>query len=477
MNQIQRSRLLNENDEDVPLNDMKSTPVDEPVIIQIASDEKTTQRRFLKWRRLVLTSLLVAYLAFFFVRSHASITMPQILASTGLSKSQFGVVISFGFGAQAVGKIVNGILADRKGGKLVLLTALHMSILISALFAIVGYLHENRTPLAFDQLMTLFVILWSMNRFAQSAAWGAILKILPYWFHDGEYGRVMGLFALSYGYGDAMVRALLGAFAQIDSIRWYDVWWIGCLFAFVCGLPSFWLVLPSPTAIGCIPPTNKKQSKAKAAANGEEPPKSAWASMKALFRSYQFWMIVFLYVGLTLIREAFNSWTTQFLTDHLALSNSEAAIASLTIPLFAATSALIGGWLFDRLTERRKELLPAVFLSVSLVALVAITICTHYDYDNVALNLFLLACVSFGMETPYTLIDGVYTLKISGKNSPALTVGIIQAAGNTGAIASGYLVGLIAETYGWSVLMALLSGLLAVLHLSTILAYIYSPQA
>lgn len=48
---------------------------------------------FLKWRIIVVVTLLLLYTGYYFNRSNVSVATPQILEDTGLNKTDFGTVL------------------------------------------------------------------------------------------------------------------------------------------------------------------------------------------------------------------------------------------------------------------------------------------------------------------------------------------------------------------------------------------------
>jgi sugar phosphate permease len=91
--------------------------------------------------------------------------LPNILAATGLTKTQFGIVYSLGFAAQSVGKISNGLLIDMSSGKRMLFLALLLCLVASAAFGLVGTFY---TPdMGPDRALTAFAVLWFVNRYGQ----------------------------------------------------------------------------------------------------------------------------------------------------------------------------------------------------------------------------------------------------------------------------------------------------------------------
>ena len=71
-----------------------------------------------------------------------------------------------------------------------------------------------------------------------------------------------------------------------------------------------------------------------------------------LLESPVFWSICGINFGLTLIREAFITWSPNYLKDVADLSAGMAGIASLVFPLAGGVSAIVAGLLSDRLQGR-----------------------------------------------------------------------------------------------------------------------------
>src|SRR3989442_15173614 len=60
----------------------------------------------------------------------------------------------------------------------------------------------------------VFVAAWTINRFAQSMGWGALVKIASHWYAPERYGAVMGVLSLSFLFGDAAGRVGVGGLGR-----------------------------------------------------------------------------------------------------------------------------------------------------------------------------------------------------------------------------------------------------------------------
>lgn len=129
---------------------------------------------------------------------------------------------------------------------------------------------------------------------------------------------------------------------------------------------------------------------------------SVLALLMPIFKSLKFWVLILMSAVLTLIREVFNAWLPTYLENVLGLDPANAAYASAvghlslglaqpsagqpTVPLpipggaavqvFPAAgtvSALLGGYLVDRVGPKERGGVPIVFLLILTVTLLGMS--------------------------------------------------------------------------------------------------------
>ncbi len=71
--------------------------------------------------------------------------------------------------------------------------------------------------------------------------------------------------------------------------------------------------------------------------------------------------------------------------------------------------------------------------------------------------LVFITLVGFTLTGPYTLPAGALSLSFGGKKACATTSALVDTTGYLGGLLSGYLVGLIADEWGWNSVWGLLS--------------------
>src|SRR5262249_45418235 len=178
-------------------------------------------------------------------------------------------------------------------------------------------------------------------------------------------------------------------------------------------------------------------------------------------RSPGFWLVCLVSLGLTLVREAFNAWIPTYLVEVYGLTQGDAAQKSSLFPFVGGVSVLCVGALSDRVRSHRL-VLAVPFLCIGAAALLAIGSGMAMRSEN--MGLVLLAVVAFLVLGPYSLLAGAIAVEFGGRRGSATAAGLIDTAGYLGAVASGGVIGALAQHQGWAVafrLLALVTGLSA----------------
>ena len=397
-------------------------------------------RRARMWRALTGGILLVGYAGYYVCRSNLSVAAPQLLAefgNRGLDKAALGIVSSAGVFAYAVGKLVNGAAGDLIGGRRMFLAGMAGSIAATLAFGASAGL-------------AAFVVLWAVNRFVQSMGWSALVKIAAHWYAPERYGTVMGVLSLSYLFGDAAGRLWLGTLVA-HGASWRAVFVAAAATLAAIAVVCTALLRDSPRQVGLAEPPVSSQN-VYGEAGGASRPDSLADLLAPYARNPAFWLVCLISLGVTLIRESFNAWTPTYLVEIYGLSAGAAAQMSSIFPLVGGLSVLAIGGLSDRV-RRHRLVLAAPFLASCALALALIGSDTVMHSER--MGLMLLAAVAFALLGPYALLTGAVAVDFGGRRGSATAAGLIDTAGYLGAVASGVLVGSLAQRFGWSVVFRL----------------------
>jgi OPA family glycerol-3-phosphate transporter-like MFS transporter len=413
-------------------------------------------KRLFRWQILLLALLLTSYSGFYLCRSNLSVTIPflqeylveqhvGIDPSTDFdldaAKIQLGRVVTVGILAYALGKFLAGGLADRFGGRRTFLAGLTGSICFTILFALGGTL-------------PLFTLAWMGNRLFQSCGWPGMVKLSGRWFSYARYGTVMGILSLSYLFGDAVAKVFLGVLIG-GGLSWWGIFLVCGAVLFALLVLNLLLLRETPAELGLNEPAaNPLNLYGKAGEQSTRPP--VGSILLPLLRSPAFWCVCFLSLGLTLLRETFNTWTPTYFKEAVGLSPAIAARYSALFPFCGGLAVVTAGYGSDLLGRGGRALIITAGMLLTTIALIALGMVD--PEQSPAWPVILVAIIGFLMLAPYSYLAGAISLDFGGKKGSATACGIIDGVGYLGATLSGEGVARLSVKFGWHGAFLILAG-------------------
>lgn len=418
-----------------------------------ALETAAMRRRVRAWQALTLALLFAGYAGYYLCRSHLSVAAPLLtadLVARGMppqeARIHIGQMVSLGVLAYAVGKLLLAGFADLFGGRGNFLVGMAGAIVFTLLFAAGGGL-------------PLLTAAWIGNRFVQAGGWAGLVKVASRWFSHSSHGTVMAILSLSFLFGDALARQYMGALIGL-GLGWRGVFWAAGLTLVPILLLSLWLLRESRTEIGAPPaevsPDNLFADDAPAA---DDRPKSFAELLRPFLRSPAFWVVCFLSLIATLMRETFNQWTPTYFYEVAGYSQARAAELSAVFPFFGGLSVLLTGVTSDRFGARGRAAIMALGFLVAAGALAAMAMPRTPGAAGAA-AVWQVSVAAFGLIGPYSYLAGAIALDFGGARGGAIASGLIDSVGYLGAILAGDSVARVSTTQGWSFAFAILAGLL-----------------
>ena len=402
------------------------------------------------WHGATLALLAFGYSGYYFCRSNLSVVLPDLiqdLARHGISASdaqvRLGFMASAGTMAYALGKFISGSLADLFGGRRNFLAGMAGSILFTILFVLSGG-------------FPLFTLAWIGNRFFQSLGWVGLVKVASRWFSYSTYGTVMAVLSLSYLFGDAACRWVMGRL-MAHGLGWRGVFLAaaGSLAALL--LANLMLLRETPEERGLpSPEANPLNVYAGEEKRRDDERVGLMAILRPLLRSFPFWMVCLLSLGTTLLRETFNFWTPTYFVQYVGLSSSVAAERSALFPLFGGISVLMAGVLSDKLGLNGRNVVLVGGMAASTVCLVVLA--RTPGHASQWTPVVLVTLVGFLLLGPYSYLAGAMSLDFGGKRGSATAAGIIDGVGYLAGWLSGDTVARVTVAFGWKNAFLALAG-------------------
>jgi sugar phosphate permease len=398
--------------------------------------------------------LFTGYAAYYFCRSDLSVAMPMLtdeLHRAGIPQEtatvRMGGIVSFGVLAYALGKLFLGGLGDLWGGRRSFLTGLAGAVAFTLLFTLGGGL-------------PLFSIAWIGNRLIQSTGWAGLVKVCSRWFDYTSYGTVIALLSLSFLIGDAAARESMGMLIQ-HGYGWRELFYFAAAVAGIVLTANLLFLRDARNGFGFPEPKVNPLNVFRTAKSRTHAVKVR-TLLIPLLSSRNFWIVCFLSLGTTIIRETFNTWTPTYLHSHFLFSNASAARASAIFPGVGIFSVILAGWAGDRLGVSGRSIILFVGMLLTTAGLFVLA-GAPASWQGV-IPLLLLGIVAFGLLGPYSYLAGAMALDFGGERGGAMSSGIIDGVGYLGGVLAGDTAARLSVDFGWSgvfVALALVSGLSA----------------
>jgi sugar phosphate permease len=384
----------------------------------------------------------LGYIGIYLCRKNFSVANPLIRKAFGLSKEQIGIVATYSTWAYMVGKFLFGPIIDRVGGRVAFLLSLGTVAVFGAFGGMV-------------QSLPALVVVYSLNRLSGSAGWGGMVKQVPDWFPARSMALAMGILSLGFVFGGICATLLAGAIAQWTANNWR---WVmsGPSLVLAAILLLCWTVLPR----GATRPA--------AQSSGPGGGRFQFQHVLELLRVRQFWIVCALSFTLTLLRETFNTWTVDFFQTMGTSSIQLAAFLSTPFDAVGAVGIVLLGWVFGRIGKRVRMWLVCGILSgvaVLVVGLPALAARSPW------LGMVVVGGIGFLAYGPYSLLAGVLSVEIRGKEYVATVAGIVDGVGYLGGSLAGQQFGRILDVGGYRLAFNCLAGLALISAILSLFLY------
>lgn len=394
-----------------------------------------------------LAALVAGYIGVYLCRKNLSVAVPVIQKEWGLSKESIGVVASISTIAYASGKFLFGPVVDRFGGR----NSFLVSMLLVALFGALG---------AFAPSLSVLTLLYSANRLTGSASWGAMVKQVPEWYGATQLPFALGVLSLSFVFGGAIAVSIAGVIARESHDNWHAI----------MGLPSILLVLIALLCWAVLPRGSQAQDRPAPAAHDR---RLARGNLRELLFDPQFHIICALSFTLTFLRETFNFWTVDFVKTEAGrqLSSGAAALMSTPFDVFGGAGILWLGWIYTRIGYALRMRL--LFGNLFLLAVLLYFLPNFFHWGS-GLIMTAIGAIGFLVYGPYSLLAGVLSVEVRGKESAATVSGWVDGVGYFAAVLSGGFFGRLLGQGGYRLGFQFMAGLCLV---SAVLCLFLYPKS
>jgi OPA family glycerol-3-phosphate transporter-like MFS transporter len=386
-------------------------------------------RRGLNW-----TFIGLLYTSFYMCRYNLSLGNSAISKEFGFSKSQMGTIITTALLAYACGQIINGLLADRFGGKRAMLIGAAGTIVMNVLFGVAS----------FWGLLWLFVLIRGIDGYMQAFGAPGMVKINAAWFRPTERGGFAGIFGFMINLGRLGIfklgPALLAGFVflgmwQIPPLHWRWLFWIPAGIATVVAIFMSIFVKDTPEEVG-FPPVNPEEEV------GGEVRARVSDVLKTIASNPVVWIIALAYACTGAVRQGIDQWFPRFMLEahHVDYQSARFQLVAFSIPFVASAGSLLSGFVSDKVFKGRRAPVAA-----GLYFLETVIILTAAQFDSANAAVLFLILISFTANATHSILGTAAAMDIGGAKMAGFASGVIDSFQYFGGSLAGYFLGLLLD--------------------------------
>lgn len=392
-----------------------------------------TKRKELSSATLLVGSFMVIYFISYLTRLNFNAVIAEIVSIGVMSKTDAGLVGTALFVAYGVGQLISGFLGDKIKPQLIIGFGLGLTCICNLV-------------LPFLPSVTLYIVVWGVNGFAQAMIWPPIVKMLTEYLDGNGYSKACAKITMSSQFSTIIIYIMLVPLC-IRFLDWRSAFWIPSVSA-AAVLIAWYFVCRKLGKSAAAKPIREVEEKKQ-----ESVPQGGSFAHTMLAAGLPLILVAIVLQGF--LRDGLTSWTPTFLTEAFGLSADSAIALNVIIPIFGMLAIHFSGVLFRRVF-RNEMTLSIVFFGISAIACIPLVI---FCRSNAVVSLVCIALVTALMHGINLMLIG-YVPRHFGKYGKASTAsGITNAFTYIGSAASSYGFAALSDSIGWSNLVLIWCGI------------------
>ena len=381
-----------------------------------------------KYRRRTFWGVTAAYTLYYVCRMTLGVVKQPLIDGGVLTAGQLGIIGSAFYFVYAVGKFMNGFMADYCNIRRFMAMGIGVSAVVNLILGVLGLLN-----LASIVVLLAFTVLWGLNGYVQSMGSSPGTISLSRWFPLRRRGTMYSIFSSTPQLGKAVSMMMTGFIVAAAGWQW------GFLAAAVCGVIglviSLVFIADTPESKGL--PSVQELSGEPMQAMDKEPTQHL---QKWVFRHPGIWVIAISTAFLYITQHAVSDWGVLFLQKQKTFS-LEAAVEVIGLAeVFGVAGNLAAGWLSDVLF-RGNRVRPVVIAGVLAVAALAGFLFLEGGF---VVNMLFVAVFSAAFSVVFCIVAGLMALDFVPRKATGAALGIVgissYAAAGAQSLASGLLI-------------------------------------
>ena len=374
----------------------------------------------------------IAYSLYYVCRMSLSVVKQPLIDGGVLTAGQLGLIGSALLFVYAVGKVMNGFIADYCNIRRFMATGLFISSLVNLLMGVFGLL---KGPLMIPSMLIFisFAILWGLNGWVQSMGSPPGVISLSRWFPQSQRGTFYSLFSSSPYIGEFLSFIITGV--VVGSLGWQYGFIVASIAGLIGSLIILLFVSDTPESKGL--PSVQTLSGEEMTKQDKMPTKEL---QKLIIRHPGIWVIAISSAFIYITKYAIAGWGVLFLQKARGFSLEQATQIIAFSAAYGVLGTILAGWLSDKVfkSDRVK---PAIISGILSVVALALFLFVGGGY---LLNIYYVSLFSLAVGVLYCIVAGLMAVDIVPRKATGAALGVVGISSYIAAglqdITSGYLI-------------------------------------
>jgi len=354
-----------------------------------------------------------AYSLFYLCRLSMGVVKKPLIDEGLFSAADLGVIASAFYFVYAIGKFVNGFLADYCNVRRYMATGLAISSVINLIMGLVGLTGGYASFPQYTVYM-IFVLLWGINGWVLSMGSPSGIVSLSRWFPQSRRGTFYSIFCSTPYIGEALSMVMTGSI--VAAFGW-EYGFIASAFGGFIGVAII-LTLVSDTPQSKGLPSIQEISSEEIKPVDKLPTKEI---QRFVLRHPAIWIIALSCAFINLTKYGIMEWGVLYLQGARDYSLESASWIIGFSAVFAVVGTVGAGWLSDTVFkgDRVKPALISGFVSLAALALFLLI-----DGNKWVMAVFV-SVFSLAVGVLYCIVSGLMAIDIVPRKATGAALGIV----------------------------------------------------
>ena len=373
---------------------------DQPPLV----DENQINKKYSKYRKEVLASIIVLYGFGYTCRLALSVVKKPLIDNGIFSIIDLGLVGSAYFYGYALGKFINGFLADYANIK----KFFTFGLIISGAINI---------SMGLNQSLPLWIVFWFLNGWVQGIGAPSCAIALTNWFSPKERGWYYGLWSTAHSIGEGLTFIVTAAL--VDYLSWHAGFIGPGISLILITAVGYRFLQDSPSSLG-LPSISvwKKEIDIKKLSNNFS---EVLKNQLKIIKYPSIWILGLASSTMYITRYAINSWGILYLQEARGYSLIEAG-GLVGLNTFTGIIGCIAyGFISDKYFNARR---PPVTLMFGVAEIISLFLIFFGPQSTFILTIAFII-YGFTLSGLLAVLGGLFAIDIAPKNISGAAMGFI----------------------------------------------------